>query len=168
MFAFDSSGAVSPLGALLVGLVAGAVCPLAISLKYKFGYDDALDVVGVHLVGGIIGTLMVGLVGTAAAPSGRDGLFYGGGLGLLGVQAVAAGAVLVYSFVVTLVLAKLVDLVIGFRLPADQEREGADVSIHAETAYDLDGVPHDSGHAKPAEVVASAERLAHESEQVKS
>jgi ammonium transporter, Amt family len=156
-----SCGAVSPLGALLVGLVAGGVCPLVISLKYKLGYDDALDVVGVHLTGGILGTLMVGLIGTAAAPSGRDGLFYGGGFGLLGAQAAAVGAVLAYSFVVTLGLAKLLDLTMGLRLLADKEHDGADVSIHAETAYDLAGAIYDTAHhpLRPTEVVASAQRV---------
>jgi Amt family ammonium transporter len=111
-----SCGAVSPMGALAIGAIAGAVCPLAISLKYRFGYDDALDVVGVHLVGGVLGTLLVGLFGVADAPSGKAGLFYGGGLGLLGTQAVAVVAVVGYSFVVTLLIAVALQKTIGLRL----------------------------------------------------
>src|SRR3954452_1373417 len=91
-----SCSAVSPVGAILVGLVAGVVCALAISLKYKLGFDDSLDVVGVHLVGGLWGTLSVGFLATAAAPAGIDGLFYGGGVDQLWRQAVGALAVLLY------------------------------------------------------------------------
>ena len=131
-------GAVSPLGALAVGAVAGAVCPLAILLKFRLGYDDALDVVGVHLVGGIIGTLLVGLLATADAPSGVDGLFYGGGLDVLGRQAVATLAVATYSFLVTLVIAKVIDLVMGLRVDEKDELQGLDIALHAESGYDLD------------------------------
>jgi Amt family ammonium transporter len=153
-------GAVSPLGALAVGAVAGAICPLAISLKYRFGYDDSLDVVGVHLVGGVIGTLLVGLFGTAAAPSGKDGLFYGGGLGLLGTQAVAVLAVLGYSFVVTLAIAFAVQKTIGFRLAEEKEVTGVDLVEHAEIAYDLEGKANAPGAGPtPEAVIASAERM---------
>lgn len=159
-----SCGAVSPMGALLIGVVAGAICPLAISLKYRLGYDDSLDVVGVHLVGGVLGTLLIGLVATDAAPNGRAGLFYGGGWGLLGVQAIAAAAVLGYSFVVTLVIAKVLDLTMGLRLPAEAEQAGADISVHAEVAYNLDGKTYSTvGAATPQSVVASAEQLIEES-----
>jgi Amt family ammonium transporter len=152
------------MGALLIGLVAGALCPLAISLKYRLGYDDSLDVVGVHLVGGVLGTLLIGLVATDAAPNGRAGLFYGGGWELLGVQAIAAAAVLGYSFVVTLVIAKVLDLTMGLRLPAEAEQAGADISVHAEVAYNLDGKAYSTvGAATPQSVVASAEQLIEES-----
>ena len=78
---------VSPIGAILVGVIAGIVCALAVGLKWKLGYDDSLDVVGVHLVGGLTGTLLIGFLATAAAPAGVDGLFYGGGFDQLGKQA---------------------------------------------------------------------------------
>jgi ammonium transporter, Amt family len=153
-------GAVTPMGALAGGAIAGAICPLAIALKYRFGYDDSLDVVGVHLVGGLVGTLLIGLFGTAEAPSGQAGLFYGGGLGLLGTQAVAAAAVLAYSFVVTLGIAFVLQKTIGLRLGKEAEVGGIDVAEHAEVAYDLEGKTHTPGaHPTPEAVVASAERL---------
>jgi Amt family ammonium transporter len=158
-------GAVSPMGALAVGAIAGAICPLAISLKYRFGYDDALDVVGVHLVGGVLGTLLVGVFGVADAPSGKAGLFYGGGLGLLGTQAVAVLAVLGYSFLVTLLIAVALQKTIGLRVSAEAESTGIDLAEHAEVAYDLEGTLHTPGTAPtPAAVIASAERLVAESE----
>jgi Amt family ammonium transporter len=129
--------AVSPLGAIAVGAAAGVVCALAIGLKERFGYDDSLDVVGVHLVGGLVGCLMIGFVATDLAPSGVNGLFFGGGMGLLGKQAVASGSVLAYSFVVTYLLAKLIDATIGFRIGAEQEEQGIDHHAHKEMAYDL-------------------------------
>ena len=132
-----SCGAVSPVGALIIGVVAGTVCPFAIGLKRRFGYDDALDVVGVHLVGGILGTLLIGLLATDAAPNGRSGLFYGGGWELLGVQAVAAGAVIAYSFVVTSIIALVLHKTIGLRVSPDHEQQGLDLAVHGETAYDL-------------------------------
>jgi Amt family ammonium transporter len=153
-------GAVTPMGALAVGAIAGAICPLAISLKYRFGYDDALDVVGVHLVGGVVGTLLVGLFGSAEAPSGKAGLFYGGGFGLLGTQAVAVVAVVGYSFVVTLLIALAVKRTIGLRAATEAEVAGLDLAEHAEVAYDLGGGTHTPGTAPtPEAVVASAERL---------
>ncbi|MGP4017886.1 ammonium transporter [Saccharopolyspora sp. 5N708] len=126
---------VTPLGAIAVGAITGAVCALAVSLKYKFGYDDSLDVVGVHLVGGLMGTLLIGLFASSVAPAGVSGLFYGGGLDQLWRQAVGAGAVLVYSFVLSLVLALLVKAVVGFRASAEDEAVGIDETEHAETAY---------------------------------
>ncbi|MER5750354.1 ammonium transporter [Streptomyces sp. NPDC002088] len=156
-------GAVSPMGALVVGAVAGAVCPLAIRLKYKLGYDDALDVVGVHLVGGVLGTLMVGLLATPDAPNAATGLLYGGGLRLLGVQTVAVLAVLAYSFAVTWLIVKAIDRTMGMRLDAETERAGVDITVHGEAAWNLDGALHRLA-ASPAErareVVRSAEELA--------
>ncbi|MFB9376447.1 ammonium transporter [Kineococcus gynurae] len=153
-----SCGAVSPVGALLVGLVAGAVCPLAVGLKHRFGYDDALDVVGVHLVGGVIGTLLIGLLATDAAPNGRAGLFYGGGFGLLGVQAVAAGAVMAYSFVVTLLLALVLKAVMGLRVTEAAEVQGVDVAVHAESAYDLAAGSPVGGGSLPHPIATAAPR----------
>jgi Amt family ammonium transporter len=144
--------AVSPVGAIFVGAVAGALCALAVGLKYKLGYDDSLDVVGVHLVGGLVGTLLIGLLGTADAPAGVDGLFYGGGLGQLGDQFVGAFAVLVFSFVATLVIAKAVDLAMGFRIPAEDEAAGIDLTTHAESGYDF-GALGSGGGFNPSRAV---------------
>ncbi|MEV6056473.1 ammonium transporter [Streptomyces sp. NPDC052107] len=132
-----SCGAVSPVGALVLGAIGGAVCAFAVGLKYKLGYDDSLDVVGIHLVGGITGTLLVGILGTAAAPNGVDGLLYGGGLTLLGKQAVGAFTVLLYSFAVTWLIAKALDKTVGLRVRPEVEQEGVDAHLHAESAYDL-------------------------------
>ncbi|WP_034511267.1 ammonium transporter [Blastococcus sp. URHD0036] len=132
--------AVSPIGAIILGLVAGVVCALAVGLKYKLGYDDSLDVVGVHLVGGLWGTLAVGLLATDAASAGVDGLFYGGGLSQLGKQAVGALAVLVYSFVLTLIIGFVIAKVMRFRITEEEEVVGIDTTVHAETGYDLDSL----------------------------
>jgi len=128
---------VSPIGAMIIGAAAGIVCALAVGLKYKLGYDDSLDVVGVHLVGGLLGTLAIGLLATDAAPAGVNGLFFGGGFDQLGKQAIGAGAVLVYSFVISIVLALIIKATRGFRVTADQEVSGIDLAIHAESAYEL-------------------------------
>lgn len=125
-----AAGALSPFGSILLGLVAGVLCALAVGLKYKLGYDDSLDVVGVHLVGGLVGTLLIGLLAVG------DGLFYGGNLDLLGNQFVAAAAVLAYSFVLTYVIGKLIDVTIGFRVSEEDEVTGIDQVEHLETAYD--------------------------------
>jgi ammonium transporter, Amt family len=130
-----SCSSVSPIGALALGLLAGVVCALFVPLKYKFGYDDSLDVVGVHLVGGVIGTLMIGILATDAAPAGVNGLLYGGGVSQLWSQTVAAVTVLVYSFVVALILGWIISKTMGFRIPADDEVRGIDLEIHAENAY---------------------------------
>jgi len=130
------AGYVNAMAAIAVGLLAGAVCFLAISLKYRFGYDDALDVVGVHLVGGVIGSLCVGVFATRAVnPAGADGIIAGGGWHLLLMQLLAVGVTLALSFVVSLGLAKAVDAVIGLRVTPDAELEGLDATQHAETAY---------------------------------
>jgi len=129
--------AVNPFGAIIVGAVAGVLCALAVSLKFRWGYDDSLDVVGVHLVGGVAGTLLVGIIGTSAAPAGVDGLLYGGGVDQLWRQAVAAGAVLAFSFVLAYVIGTVIDKTIGFRLDAESEVTGVDLRTHAESAYEL-------------------------------
>jgi len=122
---------------MVVGLVAGSLCAVAIGWKYRFGYDDSLDVVGVHLVGGVVGTLGIGLIATAAAPTGVDGLLYGGGLDQLGKQLVGGGAVLVYAFVVSGILGLVVEKLLGFRIDEEHEISGIDLVVHAENAYDL-------------------------------
>ena len=135
-------GSVTPVGAILVGLVAGGMCCIAVTWKHKGGYDDALDVVGVHLVGGIVGTLIIGLVAsdTSTGVHSLRGLFYGGGFGLLGKQATAAGAVLVYSFVLTYLIALLLKKTIGLRISEEDEITGIDQTNHAETAYEFAGL----------------------------
>jgi Amt family ammonium transporter len=135
-----SCSSVNVLGALVIGAVAGAFCALAVGLKFKFGYDDSLDVVGVHLVGGIVGTLLVGLLAapeTVAGSAGAVGLFYGGGWGQLGKQAIGAGAVLLYSAIGTAILALIVKYTIGLRLDREDEASGIDEAEHAETGYDF-------------------------------
>ncbi|MDQ1304913.1 MAG: ammonium transporter, Amt family [Actinomycetota bacterium] len=127
---------VNILGALAIGVVAGVLCALAVGLKYRFGFDDSLDVVGVHLVGGIVGTLMIGFVATEEAPAAVSGLFYGGGFSQLGKQAVAGGAVLAYSLILTLIIGYALSKTIGFRIDQDAEAEGIDVTQHAESAYE--------------------------------
>ncbi|MEU4313641.1 ammonium transporter [Nocardia sp. NPDC024068] len=132
-----SCSSVNVLGALAIGAIAGAVCALAVSLKFKFGYDDSLDVVGIHMVGGILGTVLIGLFAAPEAPAGAKGLFYGGDLELLGRQALGAFAVMLYSFVIALVIAYAIKFTIGLRADAEAESNGMDDSEHAETAYDF-------------------------------
>jgi len=132
-----SCGDVTPMGAILVGLVGGAICPLAVGMKERFGYDDSLDVVGVHLVGGVIGTLMIGIVGSAESVQGIDGLLYGGGLDQFWRQLAAASAVLVYSFVVSLVLALAIKSSMGIRISPEDEELGIDARLHRDPAYEL-------------------------------
>jgi Amt family ammonium transporter len=130
-----SCGTVNTLGAVVVGLAAGIVCSFAIGLKFRFGYDDSLDVVGVHFVGGVVGVLLIGLLATATMTGGPEGLLYGGGVTQLGKQALGAVVVAAYAFGVSYGLAKLIDRLIGFRVSADDETTGVDFTQHAETAY---------------------------------
>ena len=123
--------AVDASGALIIGAIAGVLCALSVGLKFKFGYDDSLDVVAVHLVGGIVGTVMIGFVGQEV------GLFNGGGTDQLVSQIIGAAAVLVYSFVATLIIGKTIDLIFGFRITHDEELEGIDLAVHAERAYEI-------------------------------
>ena len=133
-----AAGYVAPIGGILIGLIAGAVCALAVGLKFRFGFDDSLDVVGIHLVGGLVGTLLVGFFCTTSVNSlSADGVFYGGGFGQLGKQAIAAVAVMVFSFVVALILGYLIKATMGFRISEEDEVNGIDESEHAEGAYDF-------------------------------
>ncbi len=132
-----SCSAVSPLGAIVIGVIAGALCALAVGLKFKLKYDDSLDVVGVHLVGGLVGTLMIGFLATEAAPAGVNGLFYGGGADQLGKQAIGAFSVMIYSFVVALIIALIIKAVRGIRVDEDVEVGGIDRAVHAESGYEL-------------------------------
>ncbi|MFJ2954969.1 ammonium transporter [Streptomyces sp. NPDC087270] len=126
-------GEINTLGAVITGLVTGAVCAFAITLKFRLNLDDTLDVVGVHGVGGLIGLIMVGLLATARV-SGKKGLFYGGGGGLLGRQVVAILAVMAFSFVLTWIIAKAVDLTVGFRAEEEYEKVPGQ---ERERAYDF-------------------------------
>ena len=129
---------VAPWAAVVIGLLAGIFCSLAVSLKYKFNLDDSLDVVGVHLVGGIWGSLAIGLFGASAVNSvGIDGLFYGGGSALLGKQAIGVAVVALYSFIATLIIGFAIEKTIGFRVKRDVEVAGIDLNEHAETAYEM-------------------------------
>ena len=128
-------GYVSPVGSIVIGILAGIVCCLATGLKNLFKFDDALDVVGVHLVGGILGALLIGLFGTAMV-NGANGVFYKGGWTLMGHQALAVVAVVVYSFVVTYILALILEKTVGLRVSEEDEAAGLDLSQHAETAYE--------------------------------
>lgn len=130
-------GFVDPIGALVIGVIAGAICALAVGLKYRLGYDDSLDVVGVHGVGGLVGMLAIGLFATLGVnEAGANGLFHGGGFGLLGRQAIACIATLAYAFIVTYVIATIIDRTLGFRVSQEAEITGIDLSEHAESAYE--------------------------------
>ena len=131
-------GFVTPLGALLIGLAAGVISLLAVTRKYKLGYDDSLDVVGVHGIGGILGMIAIGLIGTKVAnAAGGDGLFTNGSFALLEKQAIAVIATALFSFCATWLIAKAISKTIGFRAYRDDELTGLDTTYHAETAYDL-------------------------------
>ncbi len=132
------AGYVTGLSPLAIGLAAGVVCFLAVQVKFRLGYDDSLDVVAVHLVGGIVGSLLLGVFADVSVnPAGFDGILAGGGSALLVDQLVAVGAVLVFSGVVSFVLAKLVDVIIGLRVTPAEEEEGLDTTQHSEAAYSL-------------------------------
>jgi Amt family ammonium transporter len=130
-----SCGTVNTFGAAMVGLAAGIVCAFAIGVKFRLNYDDSLDVVGVHFVGGVVGVLLIGVLATSVMTGGPQGLFSGGGPGLLWKQALAVVVVAVYAFTVTFALGTLIDRLVGFRLSADDEANGVDFTQHAETAY---------------------------------
>ena len=145
-----SCGSVSTMGAIAIGVIAGAVCAVAINFKYKVGLDDSLDVVGVHFTGGILGALLIGFFGTRTSPQGMDGffpdkangLFYGGNWELLGHQAMGVLFTIVWCGVGTALIGLAIKYTIGWRVTADEEVEGIDIVEHGESAYDLD---HRSG-----------------------
>ena len=131
-------GFVTPLGALVIGLVGGVVSAFGVSRKYKFNYDDSLDVVGVHGLGGFVGMIAIGLVATKSVNSlGADGLFISGSPTLLQKQLIAAISVAAFSFAATYIIATILQKTIGFRVRREVELEGLDTSIHAESAYDI-------------------------------
>ena len=130
-------GAVTPVGAIILGAIAGAICVYAVGLKDRFGYDDSLDVVGVHLVGGVVGTLLIGFLASDSMPNATNGLFYGGGVEQLWKQAVAAGAVMAYSFAVAFLIAFALKKTVGIRISPDDEEKGIDAAFHREASYEL-------------------------------
>jgi ammonium transporter, Amt family len=137
------AGFVGGLAPLAIGFAAGVICLLAISLKFKFGYDDSLDVIAVHLVGGIIGSVLLGLFADAAVNSaGTDGVFYGGGWGLFGEQVLAVVVVAAFSFIVSGIIGLVLKAAMpkGVRVSEEDEEVGLDLTQHSETAYALDRV----------------------------
>jgi ammonium transporter, Amt family len=141
---------IAPWAAIVLGLLAGALCACAIGIKHRLGFDDALDVVGVHLVGGAFGAVSLGFLAVYPLLDGqRKGLFYGGGFTQLGVQALGPVAVGLYSFTIAWILATIIDKTMGFRVSAEDEVTGVDLTQHAETAYDFGSIHlgHTPGHA---------------------
>ncbi|WP_185994305.1 ammonium transporter [Nocardioides campestrisoli] len=145
-----SCGTVSPIGALAIGVLAGVACYFAVGLKHRLGYDDALDVVALHLVGGIVGALAIGLLGHPDSPIGEAGLLYGGSIVLLGKQVVALVATCAWTFALTFVIATVLQRTIGIRVSEADERRGVDQALHAENAYEDTGeLAHQPrGHAE--------------------
>ncbi len=132
-----AAGFVTPMSAIIIGLVAGVLCYMAVLMKSRLGYDDALDVVGVHGVGGIWGALATGLFATVAVnPAGANGLFYGNP-GQFLIQAVGVGAAIAYSLVLSVIILKIVDAVIGLRVSREDEQQGLDITQHSEIGYSL-------------------------------
>ncbi|WP_277454956.1 ammonium transporter [Janibacter sp. DB-40] len=129
-----AAGSVSPVGSIALGAVAGALCAVAVGLKFRFGLDDSLDVVGVHLVAGLWGTVAIGFLGT------ETGLFYGGGLSQLAVQVIIALVAVAISVVVTTIIALALKYTMGWRVSEDDESSGIDASAHAESGYDFGGL----------------------------
>ena len=132
-----AAGFVTTMPSIIIGLAAGVICCFAVQLKFKSGYDDALDVVGVHFVGGIVGSLMIGLFADPEFFGGEhmEGLFLGGGLELLLEQALANGVTIIYSGIVTALILLALKATIGIRVSEDVENSGLDSAEHAETAY---------------------------------
>ncbi|MEJ1181479.1 MULTISPECIES: ammonium transporter [unclassified Pseudarthrobacter] len=138
---------VSPVGALGLGVVAGVASALAVGLKFRWGFDDSLDVVGVHLVSGIIGTVALGFIALPTDGVG-GGLFYGGGMTQMWAQLAAAGIAIAYSAILTAIIAFAIHKTMGFRVSDEQEVVGVDLSLHAETAYEF-GVGGHGGSFQP-------------------
>ncbi len=130
-------GAVDPVGAIAIGVIAGAVCAWAVGLKFRLKLDDSLDVVGVHLVGGIVGTVLIGLFSTSEGAGGVDGLLYGGGFGSLVDQTLGALVAIAWSGVMTAIIGFAIKYTLGWRIAEDEEVEGIDFAEHGEAAYDL-------------------------------
>jgi len=132
-----AAGYVGPMSAIIIGLAAGMICYLAVLLKVKLGYDDSLDVVGVHCVGGVVGALMTGLFATKLVnAAGGDGLFFGNPA-QLAIQALAVAVTLIFSFVVSFILLKILDATMGLRVTTEDEVAGLDLSEHQEAGYSM-------------------------------
>ena len=132
-----AAGYVGPMSAIIIGLAAGVICYGAVLAKPRLGYDDSLDVVGVHCVGGIVGALCTGLFASKLVnPAGGDGLFFGNP-GQFVTQLLAVGATLVYSFVISYILFKILDATMGLRVSREDEVAGLDITEHQETGYSL-------------------------------
>ena len=131
------AGYIGGMAPIVIGFLAGFICVFAIQLKFKIGYDDSLDVIGVHLVGGLLGALLLGFFADATVNPAvkNEGVFLGGGFKLLWFQFVASAVTLVFSFTVSFVLAKIIDKVMGLRVSEEDEYEGLDITQHAESAY---------------------------------
>ena len=121
----------TPVWAIVLGLITGALCALAIELKFKLGFDDSLDVVGIHLIGGLFGTLYIGFFATDV------GLIFSGSFEQLGKQAIAAFTVLIFSFVISYVIGLIIEKTMGFRIKNEDELAGIDTVVHGEDAYEL-------------------------------
>ncbi len=135
------AGFVTPMAALVVGVLAGVICAMAVRLKFRLRYDDSLDVLGVHGVGGLIGMVLLGLFATRSVNrAGANGLLTGGGIHLLAVEVLAAGVTVVFSFGVTWLIAKAIDRTIGLRVSPEDESRGLDLTQHAESAYSIGGM----------------------------
>ncbi|GAP56884.1 probable ammonia channel, partial [Arthrobacter sp. Hiyo6] len=132
--------------AIALGVVAGVASALAVGLKFKLGYDDSLDVVGVHLVSGVVGTVAIGFLATPT--QGQAGLFYGGGTTQLVAQVLAAAASIIFTAIMTSIIAFPIHKLMGFRVSQEQEVVGVDLSLHAETAYEF-GVGGHGGSFQP-------------------
>jgi len=128
---------VTPLGALAIGIVAGVICCFAVNVKFRLGIDDSLDVVGLHFVAGLWGTVAIGLL-AVTQEDGRAGLFHGGGFSIMSAQLVAVLVTMVYTVVVTALIAFVIHKTMGFRIPPEDEAGGIDQSEHREVAYDLE------------------------------
>ncbi|HCX85709.1 MAG TPA: ammonium transporter [Micrococcales bacterium] len=150
-----AAAAVDTVGALAIGIIAGILCALAVGLKYKYGYDDSLDVVGVHLVGGLTGTVLIGLFahvgenvnGTWYPDGSMNGLFYGGGVNQLIAQIIVALFAVVFSGVLTFVIGSIIKATMGLRISQDDEVSGIDLVTHGETAYETLGTSRNFGEA---------------------
>jgi len=132
-----AAGYVSGAAPIWIGLIAGVMCCYAVRLKLRFGYDDALDVVGVHFVGGLVGSLLIGFFADPEffGMTFRKGIFYGGNMRLLAEQALANGSAIVWSFGMTLAIMIVLKKTIGIRVDVEAETTGLDLALHSETAY---------------------------------
>ncbi|MEU5157136.1 ammonium transporter [Glycomyces sp. NPDC021274] len=153
-----AAGYVTPLGAIAIGAVAGILCPFAIGLKHKLGYDDSLDVVGLHMVAGIWGSIAVGLFAFGDVTGGTNGVFYGGEFSFLGYQTLAVLAVVAYSFVVALIIGLILKVTIGVRISEEEELAGIDAAQHGEAGYDLP-VNGNTGTGLPETNADTAEKI---------